>query len=654
MRPRRTLPAAVSRTMAHPRFGTLLPLAVGGLITLLAWPVLQRPANATLDESWQIALHLAAARQLQHGVDIVFTYGPLGFLGFPIPYVGVTSTIALVAAMAVYLALITTLFIEARRVLPSWSAALVTLLVARAFVLLPPFEAFQALILVWSIEILGGTARPRAAVLPIVAGAVAGLAIFGKANIGAAVAAMAVVTTFAVAPDWRRSAVVFGLTTVAAVIAGWVILGQEVANLPAFARGVVEIVSGYNGAMGADLMPKRSWVYIALVGSGLYAASALWLHGRRWPRRQAAGLAVLALVVGFALWKTALVREHTIFVLATLTIATFPVASTLGRPVFLMGVLAVGMGLAGASAIEPRMYLDVPTSVRSLTLEAADALVPGRSDRAVAQTRERLRSRYALEPATLEALRGHTVHVDPDLTSVVFAYPEVRWAPLPIFQAYSAYTPALDRQNLDSLRSERGPERIVRSFRGATPTDLLRTWIDRPLRADEVLPFTVDGRFRWFEQPEATLEMFCRYRELTATDRWEVLVRTGRSCGAPEALATVDARAGDTVTVPTEARPDRFVIVRVQGLEPSMLGRIRAALIKAYDWWVRVDDTRYRLVAATAAEGLVLAVPPGADGTGRFSFGPSIRTISITRDLDGRGSTAPLTFEFFSVPLTPP
>jgi hypothetical protein len=648
------MPAGVETLLARPWVGTALPLGVGALIALLAWPVTLRPANATLDESWQIALHLAAARQLQHGVDIVFTYGPLGFLGFPIPYVGVTSTLALIAAVVVYLALITTLFIEARRVLPSWGAALVTLLVARALVLLPPFEAFQALILVWSIELLGDMARPRAAVLPIAAGVVAGLAIFGKVNIGAAVAATALVTTLAVAPHWRRSTVVFGLTAALAIITGWVVLGQEVAHLPAFARGVVEIVSGYNGAMGADVMPKRAWVYIALVGSGLFVASAVWRHGRRWPRRRAAGLAVVAIVVGFALWKTALVREHTIFVLATLTIAIFPLASTLGRPVFLMGILAVGMALAGSSAIEPRMYLDVPTSVRSLALEAADALVPGRSDLAVTQTRERLRSRYGLETPTLEALRGRTVHVDPDLTSVVFAYPEVGWAPLPSFQAYSTYTPILDREDADRLRSDRGPERILRSFRPATPTDLLRTWIDRPLRADEVLPFTVDGRFRWFEQPETTLEMFCRYREVTATDRWEVLARTDRSCGGPEALATVEARAGDTVTVPTESRPDRFVIVKVHGLEPSILGRIRAALVKGYDWWVRVDGTRYRLVAATAGDGLLVAVPPAADGTGRFAFGPPIRTISITRDLDDRGSTAPLTFEFLSVPLTTP
>ena len=44
----------------------------------------------------------------------------------------------------------------------------------------------------------------------------------------------------------------------------------------------------------------------------------------------------------------------------------------------------------------------------------------------------------------------------------------------------------------------------------------------------------------------ATLETFCRYEQIAATDTWQVLARTNRSCGPPEPLATVSARAGDT------------------------------------------------------------------------------------------------------------
>jgi hypothetical protein len=184
----------------------------------------------------------------------------------------------------------------------------------------------------------------------------------------------------------------------------------------------------------------------------------------------------------------------------------------------------------------------------------------------------------------------------------------------------------------------------------APHNDRTRLWIDRPFVDGEFIPTTVDGRFRWFESPLAMLETFCRFDEISATERWQVLARTDRSCGAPESLGKVSARAGETVTIPVETRPDRFVTVKIDGLEPSLPGRIRDALFKAPDWYVKLDETRYRLIPGTAGDGLLVAVPPSADGTGHFAFGPPIRTMTVTQGESGHGSQAPLTFTFESVP----
>ena len=246
------------------------------------------------------------------------------------------------------------------------------------------------------------------------------------------------------------------------------------------------------------------------------------------------------------------------------------------------------------------------------------------------------------------------MHVDPWEAGVAYAYPELRWAPLPAFQSYSAYTTALDELNADRLRSAEAPDRILRQFRPAVHNDRLSSQIGRPVRDREVLPFTVDGRFRWFEAPAATLETFCRYAQIAVSDVWQVLARTGRSCGAPEPLAAVSARAGAAVDVPVETRPDRVVIVKVGGLVPSPLGQLREALTKAPDWYVTLDGTRYRLVPGTAVDGLLVAVPPAADGTGPFAFGPPIRRITIAAGPHGRDSAATLTYQFLSVPLAGP
>ncbi len=177
-------PTPASRLPALPAVpGWARMVVLAGILTVLAWPIANLPAKATLDGSWQIALHLAAGLGLRHGVAF-FTYGPLGFLGFPIPYLDLTSTVALTVSIAIYLALIGTMLVEARRLLPLWAAFVVTLLVARIFVLLPPFEAFQALIFIWCVEALADRIPLPTSALAAIGGVLAGAAVLGKVSVG--------------------------------------------------------------------------------------------------------------------------------------------------------------------------------------------------------------------------------------------------------------------------------------------------------------------------------------------------------------------------------------------------------------------------------------------------------------------------------------
>lgn len=627
------------------------PFVLIGLLTVLAWPIANTPARATLDGSWQIALHLAAALGLQHGVDIVFTYGPLGFLGFPHPYLGLTSSISMLVVIAIYVALIGTMLVEARRIMPLWAAFIVTFLVARIFAFLPPFEAFQALFFIWCVEALADRIPVKPSTLAVIGGALGGAALLGKVNIGLFAVAMGTVTAVIIGRPWWRGPAIFLAAIVVSSLALWLVTGQHLGDLGAYATGVYQIIAGYNAAMGADPTPDRTWIYLALAAIVAIVVWSGWQSSRSWPSRRRIGLAALGLVFGFAMWKTAMVREHMVFVSATALVAMFAFAQGIDRRTWLVGVLAIGIAFAGASAIEPRNYVNVLGSARSFVNEARDSFQPGRTEQAAARTRERLRAWYALDPATLAAIDGETVHFDPYMTSAAYAYPELRWRPVPIFQSYSAYTPELDRQNADFLRSADAPQRILRNFEPVTSNDRLTRWMGRPMHEGEFIPFTVDGRFRWFESPEMTLEMLCRYQPTSTTERWQVLARTGRSCGPAESLGTVSARAGEAVPVPVETRPDRFVTVKIGGLEPSLLGRLKAALYRGPEWYATLDDTRYRLMPGTAGDGLLLAVPPAADGTRRFAFGDPIRTIAVTQGLDNSDPHAILTYEFESVPL---
>ena len=106
---------------------------------------------------------------------------------------------------------------------------------------------------------------------------------------------------------------------------------------------------------------------------------------------------------------------------------------------------------------------------------------------------------------------------------------------------------------------------------------------------------------------------------------------------------------GVAVSVPDPPSPGDIVLVRIEGLDQGLLGRIRTAIWRAPIWTVALDGYPYRLVAATAPDGLVLSVPTADQGSVPFAFGPPVRTIAVEpSDLGGDGQ---VTYTFEAVPL---
>lgn len=72
---------------------------IAAVVGLLTWPVISlAPEPRVLDPSWQAALHMSFRSGLHFGRDVIFTYGPLGFLALPTPHYSssfVASTVLL-------------------------------------------------------------------------------------------------------------------------------------------------------------------------------------------------------------------------------------------------------------------------------------------------------------------------------------------------------------------------------------------------------------------------------------------------------------------------------------------------------------------------------------------------------------------------------
>lgn len=607
-------------------------VALATMIAAATWPVgswaIWKPG---LDESFITAFHMAVQDGLRFGHEIAFIYGPLGFLAFPLPYLGWTSILALAFAGAVHWTLSILLLSFARRAFPIWAAVGLAYLAARTTTWLGVPETTVVLAFIVSVWLLGNRPAPSRSQLVVVAwGIFAGFSMLGKFNTGVVIAAIALLTaSHLVRPRWR-GVLLTAVSTVTTAVVIWLLMGQRLTDIPPFLRLSVEGVAGYSSAMGLDPGPTLDWLLVAALITLVALGALAWMVSRGWPRSTRLLLLLIGLGVGFAIFKGAFVRWHYLIWFAS----AIPVTLVLmwDRPARVPSAAVFALTLStfiAAAGVSPVRYLDPRPQAANAIDHLRTVATPELRHAALTYARESMRQGYPLDPAFLGKIGQHTVHIDPWEAGMAFAFPDLRWQPLPVFQSYGAYTTALDEANADFLASSEAPERIIR-----TP------------------PVGIDGRFAWFEQPEATVQMVCHYAQL---DGSPLFARIPDRCGPEDPIGSVQAHTGQTIDVPTDPRTNRMILARFHGVESSIPARLVAIAWKGDPWSITLNGSAtYRLVPGTASDLHILSIPATVGWAAPFDYAAPTRTISVSAGTDGSPSNYPLTVDFFSIPVTAP
>jgi hypothetical protein len=172
----------------------------------------------------------------------------------------------------------------------------------------------------------------------------------------------------------------------------------------------------------------------------------------------------------------------------------------------------------------------------------------------------------------------------------VWAY-DFAWWPVPVFQTYVAYTPALDDLNSESLAT--GPQ-FVLSQRGGE----------------------IDHRVGVQESPRYSRALLCNYTVSGVAKRWALFTRSDSPhCGPLTPLSEISIDGNDVITVPAPSGPDMAVLVGID-LEPTVLDRLFQGRVAPLSIpTVVLDGVAYRLVAANAAEPFLANSPASVKGT---------------------------------------
>ncbi len=614
---------------------------IGLALASLAWPIGGLQPTGGIDGSWQTGIAMAADEGLRWGVDVVFTYGPLGFLSWPRlvdPRMGAVAwAFVVLTRLAMCIALV---WLSTRRETWRWALPLAAL-AAVLSIGMQPTASLLFLSVAACFGLIARAASPpgldRRAGVAMVAGlaAVGSFVLLIKLNDGLGILGAVAVTSLGIGLG--------GLAPVAAAAGGgvalialWTVIGQRPGDLAAYLSTGLEISSGYSEAMGlGDRI--GDWQYVAVAIAMVLAGVTLWRRTSAWDTRHRLALAGAVSLFLFLAWKNAFVRHGGggfFEAAALITVWVIP-WNRRERERRLLVLAILGMAILGTARSIP-MFPLAPLGPQ-VALEQAWTLATTQTRIEVIEAaRSALRAEYAIPQSILTAAAGQPVHVEPYETSVAWAYPELRWRPLPVLQPYAAYTQRLDEINARSLASPSGPGYLLRNP-----------------------PASIDGRNPFHEAPRSSIAAICRFREVMATERWQLLARGPNRCGPVDPLGTAVVRPGDLIPVPLDPRPGRLVVVHIEGIEVGPLATLRAFVDKSPTWWMSIaDQGAYRLVPGTVGGPLLLASPaalgwsspfspPGSTTAFRVVTGPSVGVA------DPEQPDVTLTVTFESIPLQP-
>src|SRR5438034_3615644 len=475
----------------------------------------QRGDYNIVDDSWIQMLHMAFAERLQFGRDIVFTFGPWGFLygGYdPATYLISVVVWAVLAAVFWWAAWrVATHFFKNPLVSWLWMMAFIGL------ASISPFLNMDVRLTAWPLLLLllhfSVEERPFTVTQAMLVISLALLSLIKHSIFTIAVVTVLIIAADNVLRQRRFPWIVLAFT--GGIFFFWLLAGQRLNGFGPFLGGASQIVSGYTEALmwpqPTDKVDILRFWEVAIAVCALVGYVVCKQH-RLFGLLPLLGFAFIV----FAAFKSGYVRHDGHEVAATNLLL---LAALLWLPAAWCSVWqssrwlipAVLLPLIFATSLASfsfRRYAHVelfPVLGQQLTVQ--NLLTPAKNFREFLEDRQHSFRSYNTYAAGLRAgtFPNLDIHGSADVypLSQTLALPDgLTCRPRPIFQSYSAYTSRLAEMNAAHLRSDQAADHI-----------LFDVW-------------TIDGRFTAQDDSLSWPELLTRYDIMGMADRYILMQKS--------------------------------------------------------------------------------------------------------------------------------
>jgi hypothetical protein len=542
-----------------------------------------------LTASWETGINVASATGMHFGPDIIFTYGPLGFLDSPQSLsrlqIMLSMTFSLVATASLWTVIYVGIAKKTRHITAAAFATVLVGVLSGSGITMPSLLIFLSASIITLLYLKGGDLRHRAWISSAVS-AVAAILLQIKFSEGIAlIAVVGLSSIFSPSRTLRR--IIESILALCATFAiTWPLSGQRFEDVPSWLSRSLDVTLGYSEAMVAEIKPSLLIDLLSYLMAIILALTVMTLT-MRWTateaRRVRLGIfVVVVFLLGFS-FKQGFTRhdnhDEIFFAVTASLLAAFLVSSR--RPWAVMGLIAASLVFAnhGLTQFDPvvageawksNIQLLVDQDYQQTTLKEAAAAA---------------KSNYALPAAIISSTKGHPVSVDPWEATLAWAY-DFNWHPVPIFQAYSAYTATLDQVNADAILAAPHDQVVIRG-----------------------LPAAFDGRNPMWETPRYLLALACNYVIGPSDDKWMTLRKSDQRCSglSEETMMRVDAR--HPIILPV-VRAGQILVGHFTPDAASVPIKFEHALWKDLSpLLVGADGREYRLPSGLADGPLLLHVP---------------------------------------------
>ena len=546
-----------------------------------------------IDNAWTQALHVAFSQHWQFGRDIVFTYGPWGFLArgyYPPTYPAAVIAWTILSLVFLWAGWRLACHLSGNRLL-SW----LWLIVFTGAASIPVGNDFDGRLAAWVVLLLflhffveEGAFTPTQAVLVVSLGWLSLVKFTGLMESVLVVALIAADNVFRhrrfpwIVPLWAASLLFF-----------WVMAGQHLSSFGPYLGNSWQIASGYTEAMmRTGRMETRDVCGFLLLAVLLcmMTGGVAWARLRFWGALPLAGLGGILFIV----FKQGYVRHdrHVVAAVMSLLLVSLAclalVGPAKGRKMGQALLLLAGSVLMASLVFRYRFPDNDLWTQWAGTFKPGNLMGPvtgvftGRLRNDYEKDLAKIREKYLVPP-----MQGGA-DLYSSFQTILFAH-GLRYQPRPVIQSYSAYTPELARLNATHLQTDRAAGNLLFAIE------------------------PIDGRFPALDDGLSWPELLTRYDLRSASDALGKYLFLSRSAVPREyhlsPLQDALARWGEPVTPPSATNGPIWVEIEIK---KSLIGTVVSMLYKPPVLLLTVSQRDhgqqdFRLVPAMARGGFLLS-----------------------------------------------